>query len=1011
MPPTVLEQSDAQMAGDRANRSQKGTPVRPGVPQGQGAPKTGKENEDSVKAAPSAARSTPGRQAERKPVQDVKKADKTAETPSTSGQTVSSKAPQATAEQLRMAQMFQNSSGKDLALQEKAQQVMELTGCSSDDAIIALHDTGNDTEAAVNLLLEGGELKSEWETTGKKGKKVPKAKKDQETDERSNVPFGMGRGRGRQQQRSTSNRGGKVSVQTMQKSGFIPQDAHQNSSNGAPPSRSQQPPNRDRPASPVNKSVSESRVKGGGDPSKGRGGEHSWEDTDDDWKEDIRETKVFTRSSAPSGPPQPFGGANPAAQQTASTATTSGPTFSAMVQKQTAWTGNNPSFASTPPRPTPDNAGWRPMLLLPAVQPHLRVTQCHREICRIRSRGPDYPVLVSLLCCLCLVLQEGKSDVAQINSQLGSLTFNRSLPPLENSANQFSSPSQSQTFSSRNTFANAASDSAVPSAQEFGSTRNEASQQQRPDIHAAPINAADSVKSQTFQNAGAFAGPMQSKTFTNSQNDMMTNTYSARNIQNAPVVSGPVPTPQHGLTAAGPAAFGDGVFSQDVRANPSSAASLGMQKPTASPQSAEKFSAPSAFVQQSPQRPPQTANQAVSPSTGHIPQTASQAAGYPATSHAAGQQMPSASPVKPTATTPTSMAYGNLSSEAGNRNSYSGFQSTPSKESAANLMPQATPTSLPTTVTVSPQRSMAASSTTPVYSTSKAIPSTSMSSKSPYGGNQPNVTQSVMNQPFIQQQPFPQQNTMQMFHPMYSASLDGMNDPRLHNVMQPAIPMDYSYQGHMQGRDNTLGYSSTSDYKYRNDSVLANQQVQVSQQQGLVGPHQMNQYPGPYQVFSPPVAQNFQQYTTQMYSGMQSNYPKGSGGLGNSYSGNTYGDMSGLGDVTRASNTYVGLRGQGNETYAGSPGMLSGADLQSGYYNKPVNKFDKPSPGFGMPMGNQQPGAYATTGYFPIMTQQAVHPIQQPVQQVSAMNAQNVSSNKQNKGPQAQYWGHQGGPL
>ncbi|XP_055346446.1 uncharacterized protein LOC129593948 [Paramacrobiotus metropolitanus] len=508
------------MPGDRPSRSQKATNVHPEGTHGQEPPMTRKKTEESGNAAPYEMRNTRGRQAGRKPVQDVKKTDKTAETLSTSEQTVSSSSPQATVEQLRTAQMFQNSSGKDLALQEKAQQVMQLTGCSSDDAIIALHDTGNDTEAAVNLLLEG-ELKSKWETTGGKRKTVSKAKKDQETEKRSSVPFGMARGPDRMQLRSTSNQSGKVSVHTMQKPGLIPQDAHQNSSNGAPLSQSQQPPNRDRPASPVNKSVSESRVKGDGDPSKGRsaehswedtiddrkedtretkmctrssapsgppqpfgganpatkqtastatmsgltfsaiqtawtgrGGEHSWEDTDDEWEEDIRETIVFTRSSAPSGPPQPFGGASPAVQQTASTATTSDPTFSAMVQKQTAWTGNNSSFASTPPRPAAEYSERR-------INAVAAGSPAAAKGSTVRPGNPSHTQSASGLPSSSL-LTDGKSDVSQINSQLGSLTLSRSLPPLENSANQFASPSQSRAFSSMNTFANASSDSAVP---------------------------------------------------------------------------------------------------------------------------------------------------------------------------------------------------------------------------------------------------------------------------------------------------------------------------------------------------------------------------------------------------------------------------------------------------------------------------------------------------------------------------------------------------------------------
>ncbi|XP_064460883.1 protein lingerer-like isoform X2 [Ornithodoros turicata] len=85
---------------------------------------------------------------------------------------------QPTAEQIRLAQIINDSSkADDPDIQKKVQQVMEVTGGSSDAVVIALHDSDNDPARAINLLLEGNQPESEWETTGKKKKQrevVPK---------------------------------------------------------------------------------------------------------------------------------------------------------------------------------------------------------------------------------------------------------------------------------------------------------------------------------------------------------------------------------------------------------------------------------------------------------------------------------------------------------------------------------------------------------------------------------------------------------------------------------------------------------------------------------------------------------------------------------------------------------------------------------------------------------------------------------------------------------------------
>ncbi|KAG1668549.1 Protein lingerer [Nymphon striatum] len=78
----------------------------------------------------------------------------------------------ATAEQIRIAKLINDvkNTEADPELQAKVSQVMELTGKSSDDVIVALHDCDNDVQKAVNMLLEGSQDQGEWELSGKKKK-------------------------------------------------------------------------------------------------------------------------------------------------------------------------------------------------------------------------------------------------------------------------------------------------------------------------------------------------------------------------------------------------------------------------------------------------------------------------------------------------------------------------------------------------------------------------------------------------------------------------------------------------------------------------------------------------------------------------------------------------------------------------------------------------------------------------------------------------------------------------
>ena len=78
-----------------------------------------------------------------------------------------------TAEQIRIANLM-NDKMDDNELKAKIEQIVELTGSSRDEAVVALHDCDNDTAKAINMILEGESgADSQWRSTGKK-KKPPK---------------------------------------------------------------------------------------------------------------------------------------------------------------------------------------------------------------------------------------------------------------------------------------------------------------------------------------------------------------------------------------------------------------------------------------------------------------------------------------------------------------------------------------------------------------------------------------------------------------------------------------------------------------------------------------------------------------------------------------------------------------------------------------------------------------------------------------------------------------------
>nr|XP_019942373.1 PREDICTED: ubiquitin-associated protein 2 isoform X2 [Paralichthys olivaceus] len=73
---------------------------------------------------------------------------------------------QATAEQIRLAQMIYDKNDADF--EDKVNQLMEVTGKNQDECMIALHDCNEDVSKAINFLLESTSDMTSWETVGKK---------------------------------------------------------------------------------------------------------------------------------------------------------------------------------------------------------------------------------------------------------------------------------------------------------------------------------------------------------------------------------------------------------------------------------------------------------------------------------------------------------------------------------------------------------------------------------------------------------------------------------------------------------------------------------------------------------------------------------------------------------------------------------------------------------------------------------------------------------------------------
>ncbi|XP_051013769.1 ubiquitin-associated protein 2 [Acomys russatus] len=101
---------------------------------------------------------------------------------------------QATAEQMRLAQVIFDKNDSDF--EAKVKQLMEVTGKNQDECIVALHDCNADVNKAINTLLEGNSDTTSWETVGGKKKNFGKDSSENKENREKRLEREAIRGRG-----------------------------------------------------------------------------------------------------------------------------------------------------------------------------------------------------------------------------------------------------------------------------------------------------------------------------------------------------------------------------------------------------------------------------------------------------------------------------------------------------------------------------------------------------------------------------------------------------------------------------------------------------------------------------------------------------------------------------------------------------------------------------------------------------------------------------------------------
>ncbi|CBY14184.1 unnamed protein product [Oikopleura dioica] len=118
-----------------------------------------------------------------------------------------------TSDQLRIAAMFEGDGGTDKDLEVKIKQVTEFTGCSNDQAAVALYDCDNDIQMACLKVIDAGgdaaKTADNWTAVEKPVKKEKDPADKWDSRAVDNQFSGRGRGRGRGYFDSGRGRGGR----------------------------------------------------------------------------------------------------------------------------------------------------------------------------------------------------------------------------------------------------------------------------------------------------------------------------------------------------------------------------------------------------------------------------------------------------------------------------------------------------------------------------------------------------------------------------------------------------------------------------------------------------------------------------------------------------------------------------------------------------------------------------------------------------------------------------------
>ncbi|XP_063036975.1 ubiquitin-associated protein 2-like isoform X1 [Melospiza melodia melodia] len=225
---------------------------------------------------------------------------------------------QATAEQIRLAQMIYDKNDADF--EDKVKQLMEVTGKNQDECIVALHDCNGDVNRAINILLEGSSDTTSWETVGGKKKSLGKEGSENKENREKRGDREVSRGRGSSNRRG---RGGSRGREFRAEENGVDNNLGDRPSDRGKRGRgrgfgrgrgrgagrfSAQGMGTFNPADYTESSAtdgfgtkSEIWETGQNDADDGTGAwKNSIEEwTAEDWNEDLSETKVFTASSVP----------------------------------------------------------------------------------------------------------------------------------------------------------------------------------------------------------------------------------------------------------------------------------------------------------------------------------------------------------------------------------------------------------------------------------------------------------------------------------------------------------------------------------------------------------------------------------------------------------------------------------------------------------------------------------------------------------------------------------------